>query len=364
MIKAATKNQLKLRYHRVKHQLPLALFIGGFILDALTLGRIDDPFNLLLLSFYLLISAWCLIPDILHEYTPAPLRTSHPQFLRFREEALHFCLGSLLSAFTLFYLKSSSLAASFFFMLLMALLMIANELPGLRSLGPVPRVALMTLCLISYLLVFIPTLFGSIGIATTLIALAMTSGLIVLTARWATSFSDKETAKKELLFPGFGILGLFVLLSIFKLIPPVPLALESVAIYHKIERTPEGPVASTLTPAWKFWRQGDQIFEGREGDEVFVYAAVFAPKGFSGHIVLHWQIDQDGSWKTSDRIALDIHGGRDGGFRGFGKKAKWLPGHWRILVESSNGAEIGRIKFEIRADSNSDQREFRKLVLD
>jgi hypothetical protein len=51
------------------------------------------------------------------------------------------------------------------------------------------------------------------------------------------------------------------------------------------------------------------------------------------------------------RIAFEIHGGREGGYRGFSVKHAVTPGPWRVEVETDEGRIIGRIDFNVEQGS-------------
>jgi hypothetical protein len=79
-----------------------------------------------------------------------------------------------------------------------------------------------------------------------------------------------------------------------------------------------------------------------------VYAAVYSPSRFSDQVILHWLYrDPRQGWLTSDRIPMQISGGRDGGYRGYAYKSNYTPGDWRVQIETTDGSEIGRIELEI-----------------
>jgi hypothetical protein len=65
-------------------------------------------------------------------------------------------------------------------------------------------------------------------------------------------------------------------------------------------------------------------------------------------IIHEWQTyDRARGWTTSDRIALSVRGGRDGGYRTYTMKSGIRPGPWRVNVETSTGAILGRFRFNV-----------------
>jgi hypothetical protein len=68
--------------------------------------------------------------------------------------------------------------------------------------------------------------------------------------------------------------------------------------------------------------------------------------------------DARGRWEQSDAIPLRIVGGREEGFGGYAYEQNWSPGNWRVAVETEDGREIGRIRFEIREDLDAADRVF------
>ena len=72
------------------------------------------------------------------------------------------------------------------------------------------------------------------------------------------------------------------------------------------------------------------------------------PTSLSAPIFHTWERydSQAGKWLTMSRISFPINGGRDEGYRGF-TVSKVSPGKWRCDVETSSGALIGRISFNV-----------------
>jgi hypothetical protein len=60
----------------------------------------------------------------------------------------------------------------------------------------------------------------------------------------------------------------------------------------------------------------------------------------------YWK-DPARGWTQHDEIPIRIVGGREQGFRGYGMKSKYQPGEWKVLVETTDGREIGRVYFDL-----------------
>jgi len=140
------------------------------------------------------------------------------------------------------------------------------------------------------------------------------------------------------------------LLYFANLIPPVPLALKSSGIYHEIIRTKNGYSAKYVPPSlWHFWRKWDNPFYWSQGESVYCFTAIFAPRGLSVPIYHVWNRKTDKGWKQTDRIHYQIAGGREYGYRGFTKKSAVAPGDWRVEVTTERGQILGQIEFAVVA---------------
>lgn len=349
-------------YHqRYEAYLPATFFAGGFVLDIFTLGEIHDLSNIIIFFFYLTLSVFILA----YEFEPITFRYRWVnKVLEYREDIFHFCLGALLSAFTLFYFKSSSLASSFIFMLVMMALLLLNETSLFQKNGILIRSLLFMLALVSYLLLVIPTLIGSSNILIFFLCILLAGALAYLFFHMISKkIKDKRKPLREILFPQFLVLILFVALYMLKILPPVPLSVKYMGIFHELSKSQNEYHVQTENPSWKFWNNGDQVFKARPGDKVYVLAKIFSPAGFSGKVYIRWLKKLPQGWTTSDRIPLKISGGRLAGFRGYTYKSNYSPGQWQVRVETEEELEIGRINLEIIEDPSEDFRVFRDLVI-
>jgi len=324
-------------------------------------GRIDETPVLLQQAAYLVVTGLLLGLmlrfELLGLEPPAWLRRPW----RYVEHAMHFMLGTLLNAFILFYVKSGSGLTALLFLLLISALLLANEHPRFHRLGPVVLFGLYSFALTSYLAYLLPVLLGRLRpwmfFAASGLSLLPVFLLARLMARWG---DDRARAFRQAMGPAMGVQALLLVLFVFHLVPPVPLSVRSLGVWHRVEREGGDFKLSRLPrPRWSdFWRRDERVFLARPGDRVFVFTRIFAPRNFRDQVRVRWARWERGRWNESDAIPLRIVGGREEGFGGYAYKQNWSAGDWRVAIETEDGREIGRTRFEIRPDSETGERVF------
>lgn len=340
-------------------------FIAGFLFDVFTLSRIDDVATLVQQGLYLILLGGLMILD---ERFRAGVSVP-PRWLSkawsFSEDAMHFLFGSLLSSFTLFYLKSSSGFTALLFLAVLCALLVANELPRFRERGPTVRFVLLSLCMTSYTALLLPVILGFISkwlfVGAVLLSCAVIIWLVRTLTRWT---GDARSVFRRVAGPALAMQMLLFTAYFAGVIPPVPLSVQFIGIYHEVVPPGEQAVPGLYAlkhqrPWWKVWHQGDQDFAARPGDIVYCFARVFAPNGFHDAIYAQWWMRrQEGGWLDRGRAQLDILGGRADGFRAFATKKNYEPGRWRVEIETGDGRDIGVIHFDLADDRSSGARSF------
>jgi hypothetical protein len=342
---------LRLRSYYAGHErgVGAAFFALGFVFDMLTLGRIDSAFVIGQQAVYLAAILMLLLQLFFQE----------GRYSGYRTALVHFLLGALLNLYALFFFKSSSLLVSFGFLAFLVVLLAANESARFKSLGLPFKFALLSLCLLSFSAMLVPVLAGAMGVGVFLLSMlvgCLPLGLTVAWIRWRTP-QHFPKARMQILVPLGGVAVGFLAFYLFRLIPPVPLSIPFIGVYHGVERTEQGYRLSHERPRWRVWHNGDQRFTAQPGDKVYVYFRVFSPSNFSDRVLLRWY--RKGSrWSLQDTIAIRIVGGREAGFRGYGVKTHYQPGEWKVQVETTDGREIGRVYFELETVPAATPRSF------
>jgi hypothetical protein len=347
--------RLERMYRRYERYIGVLVFAVGFIWDTITMVRIDNVIDIVILLFYLAALALMIFFTMRRQSgltLPNWARVLEPNFVW----AMQFAFGGLFSSFVIFYFKSASWTRTQFFFLFLVCLLVGNEFLNHRLKNPKLLATLYTFCLLSFLAFFLPILFASVK--PSLFVLAGALSFVISTAVFALGVPRNQGDRSLKMRPIVAcILAVCVSLNVLYfagLIPPVPLALKTGGIFHRVTRTAAGyEVQYARPPVYQFWRQSDNPLYLSQGEPAYCFSAVFAPRGI--HIPVHhvWSryIDPPG-WKITDLIAFEISGGREGGYRGYTRKQSITPGKWRVEVETDRGQILGRIDFTVISSPN------------
>jgi hypothetical protein len=208
---------------------------------------------------------------------------------------------------------------------------------------------LLALCILSYAALVVPVFVGSIGLGVFLLSMAAGCLPLALVASWLRRRSPDlaQKARRQVLVPLGFMLLVFLTFYLFRLIPPVPLSIPYIGVYHAVEKSEDTYRLSHERPWWRFWHNGDQSFRAQPGDKLVVFFRIFSPARFSDQVLMRWYRKEGRGWALQDSIPINIVGGRERGFRGYGVKTRYQPGEWKIQVETTDEREIGRIYIDV-----------------
>ncbi|HYF13069.1 MAG TPA: DUF2914 domain-containing protein [Candidatus Paceibacterota bacterium] len=331
----------------------------GFVFDLIIADRPDSPTNNMILLSYLCIAGALLIVLNLRTIRRRDIEPMfQPLFLLF---ALQFAFGGLASNLLVLYGRSGTFAASALFLIILGAMLIGNEFMRSQYSQLRFNIVVYYVLLLTYLVIAVPTfIFHSVGTmvflasgAISLVIIAVFLALVyyvVLRGRERAHQLYEVSVLVALVFILFN--GLYFL----KIIPPVPLSLKNIGVYHSLERlgAPAGGSQAIYTaeyepaPWYVFWRDTSSTFTISSPKDAVCFSSVFAPSGLQAPVFHRWErySEEEGEWIDEFRTSFAISGGREGGFRGF-TDGRVTPGKWRCNVETQNGALIGRISFTV-----------------
>jgi hypothetical protein len=196
----------------------------------------------------------------------------------------------------------------------------------------------------------VPIFVGSIGLTVFLVSM-LAGCLPVIGVVWWIRRKKPDLfarARRQMLVPLGGVLIGFLVFYYLRLIPPVPLSIPFIGVYHAVEKTGDEYRLSHERPIWRVWQHGDQEFAAQPGDRVYVFFRIFSPTRFSDQVQVRWYWKDDArGWVLQDTIPIKIVGGRAEGFRGYGFKSNYQAGEWKVQVETTDSREIGRVYFSL-----------------
>jgi hypothetical protein len=339
--------------------MPAVFFLSGVIYDTVTLTRIDRlQDNLVLLLYLAMLGALIVLTGRVGVEPPPDaerLETSSP-FMRWVLEsrpyypmASQFLLGSLFSAYTIFYSRSATFSGTAVFFALLIMLLVANEflrdrLSNLRLL-----ICLYAVVCFAFFTFFLPVLTGYMNVAIFAIGAILSVGVIVRVAQLIYR-NNPDRSRDEgvgVTVPAAALIGVLVGFYFLNWIPPVPLSLKFGGMYHEIKRSGDQFELSFEKQWYQVWKRSDTTYPSNT--PVYCFTAVFASVDLNTTIYHHWYFRPNDSrpFMHADKIPLKISGGREGGYRAYSVKQRLDPGEWRVDVEAEDGRIIGRVSVEV-----------------
>jgi len=336
----------------------LLFFIAGFVFDVIaTRAGVDHTLLIVQQIAYLGVIGAILYGDFVRD---AKAELPRPRWLerlwQYRSLVFHFCLGTLMNLYSIFFLMSASRFSSIAFVVILFGAVVLNELHAVRRGGLDVKVAFYVLCIFCFWSLLIPVVLHSISRLTFLLAFAATLAVLAGFAALLRHRIGRGQLFRRLVSPGLAVSVLFLLMYLTGLIPPVPIAARKLGVYHHIEHVGD---EFRLTHERSWWHSDDRRFIAEPGDAVNVFFAIFAPTRFDDTVFVRWSFrDKASVWHDADRIPIRITGGRERGFRGVATKENYSEGVWRVIVETRDGREISRLRFTITKSEPNPDRSF------
>lgn len=341
----------------LKNLFPAIAFFGGFLWDALTIGRQINPSDLWCLGAYLLAAAFILYwmghrsnarasmseMELLKQSIRPEWQKNAPIFI------IQFLFGSLFSCLFIMYFKSANHFLALFWSLGLGFLLVANEYIDHHYHRFTLTWAFFGLCAILVFNFLLPFILGSI--------LPIWFYLSTVSGAALTHYLRKKTPGcPGRPWPVWAIAGLLSLAYMLDFIPPVPLVKRDMQVGLNLEKNAgDMVIAVERSPWYKPWRLFSNDLHVPMGARVYCISVVFAPTGVSTSLYQRWEhYDKKLGWQSASRVGFSLSGGRQGGFRGYTYKQNIQSGEWRVKVETEDGRTVTVYHFNLYTEATTD----------
>lgn len=334
-----------------RHWLTFA-FLLGFVVDNLTLNRVDQLFDNFILASYVVLAMSSLL--LLYAAVAQKFENGFGEFCRnYCPLLVQFSFGGLLSGILIFYGRSGSWDESWPYLLVILIAIYGNETIRDRTSRLIYNLAILFVGLLSYFVLVIPVLTGRMGefvfivsgVVAVLVMYAFVLTLRLIIPRFVGMHSKPIIFTLGAIYVGLNFL------YFTNIIPPIPLSLKEVGIYHSVVKFETGDYQLKYEAGawWQPFKDSDDIYHAKPGDNIFCFAQVFAPTRLATDIYHRWEYyDEDKrDWVEHLRTSYSIAGGRGDGYRGYSLIQNYREGLWRCSVETARGQVLGRERFEI-----------------
>ncbi|MFT7507613.1 MAG: hypothetical protein ACI92I_000774 [Acidimicrobiales bacterium] len=347
-----THTKKKRSFRGVKRYWMTIAFVLGFVLDNITLNRVDQLFDNFVLAFYVVLAMVSLL--LLYGAAAEKIHGTIGIYARkYAPLLVQFAFGGLLSGMLIFYGRSGSWSQAWPFMLIILLAIYGNETVRDRASRLIYNLAILFVGLFSYVVLVIPVFTGWMGpwvfVGSGLVALFIMYWFMRVLYKVVPRFISLHL--RAIVFTLGAIFVSFNFFYFANIIPPIPLSLKDVGIYHSVIRFDNGSYQLKYEDGawWQFFKNSDTAFHNLPGDKIFCFAKVFAPTKLKTEVYHTWDYYDETAedWIEHSRMSYGIAGGRDGGYRGYTFIQNYTDGKWRCSVETGRGQILGREVFKI-----------------
>ena len=337
----------KVFYKKYESWVLPALILWGFIYHYITFKVIPITDVLYLVFGYLTLATLTIL--FMHIYDMGKI-TQYLRYVRlFAPLLLQFALGSVIGGVFIFYWFSGSIFDSWPFILFVIVLIISLEIYKHYLENPIVQFGLYNFAAFLLLAVALPYLFTSIDIGW-FIAAGWISFFLVLALVFLLRHSPSIAGRKyRILMACFLILVAMNIFYFYNFIPPVPLSIRDIGVYHSVTRAGSGYIVQAEEQTfWQHWSfvPTMHLLAGQSAD---VFLAIYSPTNLDTEIIQDWQYYDagQGKWISEARPSFHLIGGRQEGYRGYSIKSSPSAGKWRVYTETPRGQILGRYQFNV-----------------
>jgi len=336
----------------IKHHLLTVSFVAGFAFDNLTLSRVDKLYDNAFLFSYVLVS---MIGVFLLYFGTSGKRSERFRIFvtKWAPLLIQYMFGGLMSGLLVFYSRAGSWWAHWPYLLIIVGMILGNELIHKKAQRLVFNLGLLFIGMFSYAALVVPVVLGKMGDSIFLLSGGFALAVFVLFLRLLyfviPNFMALNT--RNIFFTIAMLYATLNGLYFLNIIPPIPLSMKEMGIYHEVLKRDDGGYALSYEEGswYELWHLSDSVFHYKVGDRVYCYTSIFAPSRLHTDVVHKWEYydAKAKKWTLHEKVPFSIDGGRGEGYRGFSYIESVQDGTWRCSAETPRGQVIGRATFTV-----------------
>jgi hypothetical protein len=326
-------------------------FVAGFIFDGLTLTHVEIREAAVILGIYLIVIAFGIL---IYNAVGVGTIVLRPvvKMSRSIPYVIQFMFGTLLNASFIFYTTSAQLSISWPFIFFLGIIALVNEVYHKRHQVLTFQVAIFFVATFLYLAFAVPLYSGKIGDDIFLLSGSLSiSAVVILGALLSSVAPARFYERRRTRIFVLAFIYLLINIAYFKnIIPPIPLALKDIGVYHSVVKNgTHYDVTYEESSVYSLWRRENLSYHAIPGEPVYVFSAIFAPTELSVPIYHQWYRYDElrKSWILENTLAFSIVGGRDGGYRVYSKKADVPEGKWKVDITTGSNQHLGSVVFDV-----------------
>ncbi len=351
-----------------KNKISWTVFFTGFVVDIITLTKIDFINGIFVLGIYLSIALFLIILMNYGDYRGIKSKLIW-KIYNYAPLFLQFVFGALLSGFVVYYTLSASFFVSWPFLILIYIFFFLNEKIEKYYEKFEFQISIFFLSFFSFMIFFFPALVQKTGRDIFIASGALTILLIYWILKFIFKIIPILKKKKWKILRNLSIVFIIFNISYFSnIIPPVPLSVKESEIAHWVGRNKEGKYSITdEVKKFDFKSLKSEIlniYHKRPGERVYFFVAVYAPNKLKTKIIHKWYYynEMKKEWEFIQEVSYKIIGGSKTGYRGYSFLTDPAEGKWKIDVTTEDGLIIHREKFRVK--SINENLELKTEVLD
>jgi len=346
-------NKLSIFIEKHEGKFSVIFFLLGFLIDNLTLGRIDSLTNNMILLLWLFVAIFGIF---IHNYGDyKEIRNSFIfKIYTFSPYIIQLAFGALFSGFVVYYTRSSTFFDSWPFFVFIYFILIANEKIRNQYEKFYFQIGILYFSILAFLIFYLPVIFHKANFIIFVLSIFISISIIfILWFIFVKFFGPIKKYNKKVFLSIIVVTLIFNIFYFTKKLPPVPLSAKNIDVYHYVQKLAPGKyVAQDENEEWySFLDFSNKTIHRLKDEPVYVYSSVFAPTDFKTKIkyLWYWFNEKKGKWELKSTYNQKLLGGRDNGFRSWSLigPSKIKNGKWRVYLETNDDRVIDRINFDI-----------------